>query len=286
MMGNEVIAAMILMGATGLLLGAVIGICAAVFKAKRNQKLELVLELLPGANCGGCGTAGCADFAKAVVEGKLPPSGCPVSSAEQISSIAKALGIETGSGIRRKAVVLCGGDINQVTRTINYAGVADCVSAAMIAGGPKSCAYGCLGFGSCARKCPFGAIEIVNNLAIVHDSLCVGCGKCADVCPRHVIRMVPAEAKVHIYCNSPEKGALKRKSCKVGCIGCGKCERAFPNSFAKDGNCEKIKYESETIRELTGDSIANAGCPTGALLSADEHLRIERENPEWSNSDE
>ena len=199
---NTIILAIILMAGTGLVLGVVIGIFAKLFRVESDPRVDLVTELLPGANCGGCGTAGCSDFAKAVVSGQLPPSKCPVSSSEQVSAIARALGIEAGESFKQKAVVLCGGDREQTMRLASYNGVADCVSASLVAGGPKGCSYGCLGMGSCARKCPFGAIEMINGLAVIHRELCVGCGTCVAVCPRNVIKLVPADAEVHVYCNS------------------------------------------------------------------------------------
>ena len=123
------------------------------------------------------------------------------------------------------------------------AAVCRCASAVLVGGGPKGCRYGCIGLGSCARHCPFGAIEIVNNIAVVHSELCVGCGNCVAACPRGVIALVRADADVHVYCNSPEKGAVKRKVCDAGCIGCGICERNCPTGAIKvTDNLAKIDY--------------------------------------------
>ena len=160
---NLYIGAILLMGLTGLFLGAVIGLFARYFKTPSDPKADLILELLPGANCGGCGKAGCADFAKSVAAGENPPSRCPVSSVEQINAIALALGISPDAGVRKRAVVRCGGDTLQTLRHLNYNGVADCAAAALVAGGPKGCRYGCLGLGSCANVCPFGAITMVKD---------------------------------------------------------------------------------------------------------------------------
>ena len=258
----------------GLVLGAVIGIAAKLFKVEVDPRIGLVLELLPNANCGGCGKAGCADFARAVVNGELPPSKCPVSSQAVIATIAKALGIEVGSGTKMAAVVLCGGDKNQSKIHVLYNGVNDCASAALIAGGPKGCQYGCLGMGSCARSCPFGAIEMINNLAVLHDELCVGCGNCVKACPRGVIKLVPATARVHVYCNSPEKGITKKQVCSVGCIGCRKCVKAAEEGqFKIDGIKVSVNYEAET---LPGEDIVEkAGCPSKCLLTEKQHLENE-----------
>jgi len=268
------IAAVIAMAAVGIVLGAIIGIAAKVFKVEVDPRIDLVTELLPGVNCGGCGKAGCADFAKSIIEEENSPSKCPVASQEQVSSIAKALGIEVGDAVKKVAVVFCGGDHNQEKIQTLYNGVNDCVSASLIAGGPKGCAYGCLGMGSCARSCPFNAIEMVNGLAIVHPHLCVGCGACIDTCPRNIIDLAPQDAKVHIYCSSPEKGAAKMKVCAVPCIACRKCVKAGEeDQFTIEGFNISVNYETE---KLVDKSIfENVKCPTGCLLTEAEHIKIE-----------
>jgi Na+-translocating ferredoxin:NAD+ oxidoreductase RNF subunit RnfB len=270
------IAAVVAMAVIGLILGGVIGIAAKLFKVEVDPRIELVTELLPGANCGGCGKAGCADFAKSVVTGENPPSKCPVASQEQVAAIAKALGIEVGDSVKKVAVVFCGGDHNQEKVQTLYNGVSDCVSASLIAGGPKGCAYGCLGMGSCARACPFNAIEMVNGLAVVHPELCVGCGACVDTCPRNLIKLVPQTAKVHIYCSSPEKGAAKMKVCSVPCIGCRKCVKGGEEGqFNIDGFKVSVNYEAEKL--VDSSIFETVKCPTGCLLTEAKHLKIEEE---------
>ena len=111
------------MGIIGLILGLLIGTAAKLFKVKKDSRIDLVLELLPGANCGGCGKAGCADFAKAVVSGELPPGKCPATPQENIAVITQLLGIENSAEFRKTAVVLCGGDINQTINAIRYNGI-------------------------------------------------------------------------------------------------------------------------------------------------------------------
>ena len=138
---NLVLWAAIVMAALGVVLGVVIGLFAKYFRVKSDARVELILELLPGANCGGCGQAGCADFAKSVVEGRNAPSKCPVSSREQKSAIARALGIEEEASFPRRALVRCGGDLHHSAWLLNYNGVLDCASAALVNGGPKGCNY-------------------------------------------------------------------------------------------------------------------------------------------------
>ncbi|MCF6177573.1 MAG: RnfABCDGE type electron transport complex subunit B [Victivallaceae bacterium] len=257
----------------GIILGATIGIAAKIFKVETDPRIELVTELLPGVNCGGCGKAGCADFAKALVAGEEQPGKCPVCSQEAVSSIARALGIEAGETEKKVAVVLCSGDNNKSKVKVLYNGVSDCVSASLIAGGPKGCAYGCLGMASCARACPFQAIEIINGLAVVHPHLCVGCGKCVETCPRDLVKLTPISAKVHVYCNSPEKAPIKKKVCTEPCIGCRKCLKAGEEGqFIMRGFLAEVNYDNAPDTDIT----EKAACPTGCLKIAKNHLAIEQ----------
>ncbi|MBE6391609.1 MAG: ferredoxin [Lentisphaerae bacterium] len=255
--------ALIIMGLLGVVLGGVIGIFVKIFKVEKDARAELALELLPGANCGGCGKAGCADFANALAAGEATPGNCPVSSYEQRSAIAYALGIDAGPVEMKQAVVCCLADLG--AEEIDYNGVPDCNAANLVAGGPTTCRYGCLGLGSCARVCPFGAIEIIGRVAVVHPELCTGCGKCSDVCPRHVIRMVPAGTTVHVYCNSPEKGVVKRTFCQSACLGCRKCERMLPGRFKFNEFLALINYDYPIF--LQAEDVEKCGCPAGCIMT-------------------
>ena len=159
--------------------------------------------------------------------------------------------------------------------TAEYNGLSDCRAAAAYAGGGKGCRFGCVGMGTCARNCPFGAIEIRNGLAIVHPDLCVGCGKCVELCPRKLIHLVPADSKAHIYCNSLEKTVIKRKVCKAGCIGCKKCVKAFPDLFNAAGGLVRA-VEPEKLTEADLEKIA---CPVHVL-----HL-VEADFPVWQKKE-
>jgi RnfABCDGE-type electron transport complex B subunit len=266
---GRILMAAALMAGAGVVLGAVIGAIARIFRVEGDSRVDLVTELLPGANCGGCGKAGCRDFAKSVVSGENPPGKCPVSTREQVGAIALALGVEVGEVAHKKAVVRCSGTLFTSDRVAYYNGIHKCSSAMLVGGGPKVCRYGCLGMGDCARKCPFGAIEIINNLAVVHEELCVGCGSCAAVCPRGVIAIVPAAAHVHVFCNSPEKGAQKRKVCRSACLGCGKCVRKDPEKFELEAGLARVKYSAPELP--TAETVEAVGCPTGALAMTERH---------------
>ena len=248
----------------GILLGLGIGITARVFEVKQDPRVELVIDALPGANCGGCGLAGCADLAKAIVAGKETTAKCPVCSTEGASKIAEILGLEgSHKAIKNVAVVLCGGDNKKAKQEAAYNGVNDCKSAVLVASGGKGCKYGCLGLGTCARACPFDAIEITNDgLAVVHPDLCVACGKCIDACPKNLIKIVPETAKVHVFCSSPEKGPAKMKVCKVSCIGCRKCvKNAEKDQMLMKGFLAQVNYDMPPVPEI----VEATGCPTKCL---------------------
>ena len=266
-MTNVILAALAL-AILGLVLGMLIGYAAKKFAVQTDPRIEKITELLPGANCGGCGYAGCADYARAMVEDGVNPAGCAVVSEENFQLISQALGQDSGKRERKVAVVYCSGDNDHARRVALYNGLNDCRAAAALSGGGKGCRFGCIGLGSCARSCQFGAIELRNGLAVVHPEICKGCGKCTEVCPRKLIRLVSAETKAHVFCNSLDKGPAKRKNCTAGCLACRKCVKAAPEIFNAQGFLVRAREGAEISDEL----IASIKCPTGALQSVTDHL--------------
>ena len=262
-MGTLLIATIMTSG-LGVVLGIIIAYFAKIFAVHVDPRIEQVASMLPGVNCGGCGYAGCADFAKSLVGGQASEiSLCIAASSESRKAIAMYLGIESADRPRKVAVVLCGGDRKSARPAAYYNGVSDCKSAIFVAGGAKGCQFGCLGYGSCAKACPFGAIEITeNNLAAVHPELCTGCAKCVKTCPRELVKLVPAEVKVHVFCSSPMKGAVKKKYCDVPCIACRKCVKASSDGqMIVHGFLVQTNYDNPPALEV----IEKAACPTGCL---------------------
>lgn len=255
--------AVILLAILGLVLGLIIGLAAKFMAVRHDPRIEQTAELLPGVNCGACGYAGCSDFARAVVEGEASPAECPVSSDEGVCRIAEFLGLEIGDQSRKTAVVHCGGDNRLARWNSAYNGVRDCASAHLV-GETKACEYGCLGFGTCARACPFGAIEITKHgLAVVHPDICTGCGKCVPVCPRGLIELVPGDAPLHNLCNNPQKAALKKKVCEVSCIGCRKCvKESEEGQMYMEQFLARVNYDNPPPAELA------EVCPTKSLRPA------------------
>lgn len=264
---THILLAALVLALIGLVLGVLIGFTAKKFAVKTDPRVDEITALLPGANCGGCGYAGCADYARAIVQDNAPVTACAAVSEENFEEIGRIAGREAGKRERKVAVVYCSGDNTRAVHVARYNGLNDCRAAAALSGGGKGCRFGCIGLGTCARSCQFGGIEMRNGLAVIHPELCRGCGKCAEVCPRKLIRLVPAGTSAHVYCNSLDKGPVKRKYCSTPCLACRKCVRVAPELFAAQGFLVRARDGAEISDEL----IREIGCPTGALQSAAQH---------------
>ncbi len=226
-MENTILVPVIVIGSAGFLCGLLLAIAARFLHVFEDPRIEKVTGFLPGANCGGCGYAGCADYAKAIVEKNAPANLCRPCSAAGALKIANLMGVEAKATEKMVAVVLCNGGDVRSRRAGLYNGLAECVSADMLSGAGKLCRYGCLGFGNCARVCPVGAIQTgAHNLAVVDPLRCISCGLCVKACPRNLIRLVPASHSVHILCRNRDRAVMTREACEVGCIACQKCVKA------------------------------------------------------------
>lgn len=217
-------------GLTGLFIGLFLGFSAEKFKVPVNEKEVAVRELLPGNNCGGCGYPGCDGLAKAIANGEAPVNACPVGGEDAGNKIAEVMGVSAGDSVKQVAFVKCAGNCEKAKDQYEYSGIEDCVMAASAPGqGPKACAYGCTGFGSCVAACPFDAIHVVNGIAVVDKDACKACGKCIAVCPKHLIELVPYDQKHLVQCSSKDKGKDVKAVCSAGCIGCGICAKNCPS---------------------------------------------------------
>lgn len=214
--------------ALGLLFGVLLAIASRVFAVKVDRRIPQVLELLPGANCGGCGYSGCAALAEAIVKGEAAPNACAVCSKEGMAQIGAIMGMEVKSPVPMRAHVMCAGDCDTAVHRFRYEGAEDCLAAEKLGGGEKVCPYGCLGLGSCVKVCKYHAIHIKNGIAEIDDSRCIGCGACTAVCPKHIIYIIPVSSKYAVHCRSAEKGIDTRKHCMRGCISCRLCEKVCP----------------------------------------------------------
>ena len=227
---HGILVATAIVGIVGLIVGLFLGIAAISFKVEVDEREEAILEALPGNNCGGCGYAGCSGLAAAIVKGEAPVNACPVGGEAVGNTIAAIMGVEAEAGNRQAAFVHCKGDCNKAKTDYEYFGVKDCSMVGFVpGGGPKSCNYGCLGYGNCVKASPFDAIHIVDGVAVVDKEACKACGKCVAACPKNLISLVPYDAKHIVACSSKDKGPVAMKACDVACIGCGLCKKNCPN---------------------------------------------------------
>lgn len=258
-----IVTATLLIGAIGLFIGLFLGVAAIKFKVEVDEKEEAVLAALPGNNCGGCGFPGCSGLAAAIAKGEAPVNACPVGGEPVGKVIAGIMGVEAGESERQVAYVHCQGDGEKATLDYDYSGIEDCRMISFVPnGGAKSCNYGCLGYGSCVKACPFDAIHVVNGVAVVDKEKCKACGKCIAVCPKNLISLVPYSAKHVVACSSQDKGPVTMKACTVGCIGCGLCVKACPVEAVKVENFHAIIDHEKCI----GCGACKEKCPKKAII--------------------
>ncbi|MDI3280938.1 MAG: RnfABCDGE type electron transport complex subunit B [Bacillota bacterium] len=255
------------MALIGLVLGLGLTYASRRLAVERDPRVDQIEQLLPGANCGACGYAGCRQMAEEMAAGRAPAAACVAGGSATAAAIAEILGVEAGEVQERVAVLLCGGGAREASRRSRYLGVQDCLAAQLVAGGPKACAYGCLGYGTCVRACPFGAIRLNDDaLPEIDRHKCTGCGKCAEACPRHLIVLADRASQVFVACSSQARGAEVRKVCTVGCIGCQLCVRECPQgAITVENNLARIDQERCT---RCGSCLSR--CPTHCLVAVTE----------------
>lgn len=221
-----IIVTVVVLAIIGLLVGLMLVAANKKFYVEVDPKEIAVRAELPGNNCGACGFAGCDAMAAAIVKGEAPVNGCPVGGPKAAEKISEIMGVTAEATEKKVAYVHCAGTCDTARKKSDYVGIRTCEAAAAIPGkGEKACQYGCLGFGSCVTACQFGAIKVVNGVAIVDRNKCVACGKCVAACPQKLIDLIPDSAVYGVACSNPGKGAIVKKDCAAGCMGCTLCTR-------------------------------------------------------------
>lgn len=266
---DYVVYGLIVLAALGIIFGIALAMVAARFVVKSDPKVDLVREVLPGANCGACGFAGCMGYAEAVVGNPdVAVNLCAPGKSAVAEKIADITGKKAEKVDPKIARVFCQGGKSLSQRKFIYSGVQDCTAAVLAAGGDKSCEFGCLGYATCMRACPFDAITMSSdNLPLISQEKCTACGKCVAACPKQVIEIAQASKAVVISCHSRDKGIDVKKKCQVGCIACGICVRACPVDAIKvDNNLARIDHAKCIVCGLCIKK-----CPTNAIF--DHHLR-------------
>ena len=265
---NEIVLSFITLGSVALLFASVIFFVDKKFKVVEDPRIDEVQEVLPGANCGGCGFPGCRGFAEAAVKtGDLEKSYCPVGGTEIAKKIAAILGLEVKERAPQLAVVRCNGSFKNAPQKSIYEGATSCAFANQLFSGESGCPYGCLGLGDCVAACLFDAIYIdkETGLPVVIEDKCTACGACVKACPRGIIELRnkgPKGKRIYVNCVNKEKGAVAKKNCEVACIGCGKCVKVCPHeAITLKDNLAYIDFEKcKLCRKCVSE------CPTNAIV--------------------
>ena len=173
----------------GAACGSILSIASKVFYVYEDPRISEVEVLLAGANCGGCGYAGCSAAAVAVVEGSAPPSVCIVAGSETAGKVAAVMGLDPGTAEPVRSYNTCAGG-NRAADSYRYMGVNSCRAAVLHYGGKRVCQIGCLGYGDCIKACLFDAIKMgPDGVPVVDETRCVGCGACEAVCPKAILEV-------------------------------------------------------------------------------------------------
>lgn len=267
----SIVIAICVLGGLGLLFGLILAAASKIFYVETDPRLDQLKECLPGANCGGCGYAGCGGYAEAVLKGEAPIGKCASGGNECALAMSEIMGVKAVEVTRKVALVRCSGartydaegNLEKGSKMkATYEGLQDCLSASKVGGnGPTSCKFGCLGFGTCVKACKYDAIHVVNGVAKVDENKCVGCLSCAAVCPRQLIVPVEPSQNVVIACASLAKGAATTRGCTVGCIGCGKCKKVCPKgAITVEKNLARIDYS-----KCDNCGLCATVCPKGLI---------------------
>lgn len=258
------LAALVLFGLV-LVFAGLLGVAKEKLYVYEDPRIAQVCDVLPAANCGGCGFAGCADFAKAVVEGKASCDGCPVGGSDTAEKVAEVLGVEVVKTYPYRVVIHCAARGDQKLGRAPYEGVQSCVGANVV-GGTMGCVYGCLEYGDCVKACEFDALHMIDGKPTVDYLKCTGCGACVAACPRNLIERIPfkQEYMLVVACANREPVRMVRKVCHIGCLGCKLCQKLCPEIFEVSNNVASINYEAYTGEEDVEKLLEK--CPAKVLI--------------------
>lgn len=269
---NVILIAVIVLGAIGLVSALILFLAAKKFAVQEDERIGQVAEVLPQANCGGCGFPGCSGFAgacvKAADKGSLEGLLCPVGGQPVMEKVAGILGMTAEASAPKVAVVRCNGSCDVRPRIAEFDGARSCRVQQMLGSGESACAYGCLGCGDCVAACQFDAIHMnpETGLPEVDEEKCTACGACAKACPRNIIEIRLKGLKnrrVVVLCNNKDKGAQTRKACSVGCIACQKCVKVCKfEAITVDQNLAYIDAEKCKLCRKCEEE-----CPQNAILA-------------------
>ena len=261
---NNLLTAPAIMTGIGLFFGTVLAVAQRFLRVDEDPRIEATNELLPGTNCGACGQPGCLAFAEKLVAGTVDPGQCTVSTDDALESIAEYLQVDAGRAEKLVSRLRCSGGQRQAHQIAEYRGFEGCRAAAVVSGGGKGCAWGCLGLGDCERACTFDAIHMnANGLPQVDTEKCRACPDCVAACPKDLFELVPLDQNLYVQCNIPLAGEAATQLCATACDACGRCAAdAAPGLIRMEGNLPVIDYAAGG--PATPDAVFR--CPTNAIV--------------------
>ena len=276
---NEILIPVGILAGLGLLFAIILAVAYKKLRVEEDPRIDEVEEMLPHANCGACGEAGCRVFAEKVVGNEVKISRCTVSSQAAIERIAAYLGVEAGAEEKRVARLLCAGGKREAHSLAEYAGtLRTCRGEAVVTGGPKACAWGCLGLGDCVTACDFDALYLNDDgLPTVIPDKCTACGDCVEICPKNLFELMPESRKLIVQCKSLLEGSLAESKCSVACTACGRCVAdAEPGLIEIRSNLAVVNYE---LNHLASPE-ATLRCPTNAIVWVEDQ-QFEKRPTVW-----
>ncbi len=257
--------AILAMGLLALIFAVGLAVASKKFKVKKDPRVDEVLNVLPGTNCGACGYASCKAYAEAVATNKdVPVDLCVPGQEEVAEKVAKIVEREVGEKkVELVAQLKCAGGKEEAKTKYSYKGVKTCKAASLLSKGPKACSYGCIGFGDCVNVCEFNALSMGSNgLPVVDKEKCTACAACVKECPKNLFKLVPKDKKVHVLCNSKDTGRIVTRFCKVGCTAYKLCEKSCPaDAIHVKNNLAEIDYSKCT---MCGKCVSV--CPTKVIV--------------------
>lgn len=267
-MSSTLLITIISLSLLALISAVILYFVAQRFKVFEDPRIDEVHAVLPGVNCGGCGFAGCRNFAEALVKAEtFDGLNCPVGGADVMGSAAKILGKEAPVVEPLVAVLLCNGTPEYRPRTSRYNGAVDCRISNNLYIGETDCSYGCMGYGDCVKACVFDAMHMDSStrLPLINDEKCVACGACVKACPRKLIELrkkAKKDRKIYVACSNCDKGGPARRACKVACIACNKCFNVCEYNAIKIEN--NLAYID--ARKCTFCRKCVTECPTNSII--------------------
>ncbi len=278
MNSSTILITVISLSLLALLSAVILYLVAQKFKVFEDPRIDEVAAILPQVNCGGCGFAGCRNFAeKLVAADTFEGMNCPVGGTEVMGMAARILGKEAPVVDPLVAVLKCNGHPEVRPQTSKYTGAADCRISHNLYTGESDCSYGCMGYGDCVRSCQFNAmfIDPYTNLPVITDDKCVGCGACVKACPRHLIELrkkLKKDRKIYVACSNCDKGGPAKRACKVACIGCFKCQKVCEyDAIVIENN---LAYIDAVKCKLCRKCVTE--CPTNSIIEVNFPPRKEK----------